>query len=217
MKKKRTIKKTIINILASAPVLWVIFKINNLYFKIAKREKYEIRETGSYIFLAHVGLINHKELFDLVENAVDFVKTFLFGTYKEYSITDLKRKMMIMLFSGMLNKNVFYGIYTNEANPKLVGMIHTNTYSLSKKEAEMGCFIGEKYWSKGYASKAYSMIEKFLINKKGIKSFFLIIGTYNTYSIKVAERFGYVKTNLDEVKLLFEFRKNIPANKNILQ
>ena len=58
---------------------------------------------------------------------------------------------------------------------------------------ELGYFIDEKYWNRGYATKAVIQIEEFALNSTGICRIEIRIATENIASQKVAQKCGYEK------------------------
>jgi RimJ/RimL family protein N-acetyltransferase len=59
--------------------------------------------------------------------------------------------------------------------------------------AEIGFWIGEPYWNKGIATKAVKSIVDYAFNKISFNRLFAGVFEYNTASMKVLERAGFVK------------------------
>ena len=77
-----------------------------------------------------------------------------------------------------------------------------------RKSAEIGYFIGEKYWNKGIATKAVNLITEFGFNNLELVRIHTGIFEYNTPSMRVLEKCGFIKEGV--------FQKAILKNNQIL-
>lgn len=74
--------------------------------------------------------------------------------------------------------------------------------------AEIGYWIGEHYWGKGYMSEALTLVTEYAFNNFPINRVWLRIYGNNPRSIKVAEKTGY--------KLEAKFEKTLLKNGELL-
>ena len=65
-----------------------------------------------------------------------------------------------------------------------------------RKTAEIGYFIGEPFWNKGIASKAVNLITDFGFNVLKVARIHTGVFEYNTASMRVLEKNGYVKEGI---------------------
>ena len=102
-------------------------------------------------------------------------------------------------------KGVFAIIYKGN----LVGSIgiHPQT-DVYIKTAELGYYVGEKYWNKGVASKSIAMITKYGFESLHLTRIFAGVFENNKASMKVLKKNGYM---LECIK-----RKAIFKNKQLL-
>lgn len=70
-----------------------------------------------------------------------------------------------------------------------------------RKSAEIGYFIGEPYWNKGIVSASVRMITEYGFKQLGIIRIHTGVFEYNTSSMKVLEKCGFVKEGV--------FRKSV--------
>jgi len=77
-----------------------------------------------------------------------------------------------------------------------------------RKSAEIGYFIGEKYWNKGIATKAVKLITEYGFTELELMRIYTGIYEYNTASMRVLEKCGFIKEGI--------FKKAIVKNNQIL-
>ena len=101
--------------------------------------------------------ITDKDKDDLIEIASDPM------VYKSYMIPDLltddaKDKFFLRLKNATLSsEKICYGIYLKD---KLIGFINEVERFNDNKSIEVGYFLKEKEWNKGYATEALSIMIK---------------------------------------------------------
>lgn len=80
-----------------------------------------------------------------------------------------------------------YYYFAVRLNNKMIGIVK----SYESDYLELGYAINEKYWNKGYATKALKAVTNYFINLPRIKNIILGSFTDNIPSIKVMEKCGY--------------------------
>jgi RimJ/RimL family protein N-acetyltransferase len=81
-----------------------------------------------------------------------------------------------------------------------------------RKTAELGYWIGEPYWNKGYASKAISLIVEYGFNELHLMRIFSGVFDYNKASQRVLEKAGFTfegifeKAIIKNEKIIDEYR-----------
>lgn len=79
------------------------------------------------------------------------------------------------------------------ADDNLVGIISLKKFHLRDKNAEVGYWICEKKWGKGYATEALKEITKYGFKELKLYKIFALACIENHGSIKVLEKAGYKK------------------------
>lgn len=77
-----------------------------------------------------------------------------------------------------------------------------------RKSAEIGYFIGEKYWNKGITTKAVNLITEFGFQELELIRIHSGVFEFNTASMRVLEKCGFTKEGI--------FQKAIYKNKKVL-
>jgi RimJ/RimL family protein N-acetyltransferase len=62
---------------------------------------------------------------------------------------------------------------------------------VDRVSAEVGYWLGEKYWKRGIASEALGAITRYAIDTHGLTRIFAVPFAYNTASCRVLEKNGY--------------------------
>ncbi len=70
-----------------------------------------------------------------------------------------------------------------------IGTISLSHQNIKEKSAQIGYWIGSKYWGKGYTSKAFSKVIEFAVSK-GFTCVGTTIEIHNIASIKIWEKHG---------------------------
>ena len=88
-----------------------------------------------------------------------------------------------------------YGIYHNFE--ELVGVISmTPGRDVNRCSAEVGYFIGEQYWNKGYATEALKMLPTIARLNFGLIRLYATVFDFNQPSIRVLEKAGFTKEGI---------------------
>lgn len=66
-------------------------------------------------------------------------------------------------------------------------------YDVYRINAEIGYWIGEPYWGKGYATEAVRLLIKFAFEELDLLRIYAKIYEYNIGSMKVLEKTGFEK------------------------
>ena len=88
-----------------------------------------------------------------------------------------------------------YGIYRNFE--ELVGVISmTPGRDVNRCSAEVGYFIGEQYWNKGYATEALKMLPTIARLNFGLIRLYATVFDFNQPSMRVLEKAGFTKEGI---------------------
>ena len=88
-----------------------------------------------------------------------------------------------------------YGIYHNFE--ELVGVISmTPGRDVNRCSAEVGYFIGEQYWNKGYATEALKMLPTIAHHNFGLIRLYATVFDFNQPSMRVLEKAGFTKEGI---------------------
>lgn len=90
---------------------------------------------------------------------------------------------------------IVYGIFLNSG--ELVGVISlTPGRDVNRYSAEVGYFVGEQYWNRGYATEALMLVVNFAQYRHGFKRLFATVFDFNLASMRVLEKTGFKKEGI---------------------
>lgn len=151
----------------------ITFAKNNKYIKMIR--------------LQNINLTPPEDIQQLANNhaiAVNLRDTFPYP----YKIEDATA-FLDLATNGSLG-NVF-GIYENNTFVGCCSLIPQ--YDVYRINAEIGYWIGEPYWGKGYATEAVRLLIKFAFEELDLLRIYAKIYEYNIGSMKVLEKTGFEK------------------------
>ena len=123
-------------------------------------------------------LINNKKVQDNLRDGLPF----------PYGEEDAKAFLSAVLASDP-DQNLAFAI---EANGKLIGSISaTRCANIHFRTAELGYYLGEPYWGKGFATEAVRQICDYIYRNTDIIRIFAEPFAYNTASCRVLEKAGF--------------------------
>ncbi len=88
---------------------------------------------------------------------------------------------------------------------ELIGIISLMKINYNNKNAELGYWIGRKYWCNGFAKEAVKLMLDFAFKELKLKRVYAFVLTPNIASFKVLEKTGFKKEGLLRKAL---FRRN---------
>ena len=90
---------------------------------------------------------------------------------------------------------IVYGMFLNSG--ELVGVISlTPGRDVNRYSAEVGYFVGEQYWNRGYATEALMLVVNFAQHRHGFKRLFAMVFDFNLASMRVLEKAGFKKEGI---------------------
>ena len=123
-------------------------------------------------------LINNKKVQDNLRDGLPF----------PYGEEDAKVFLSAMLASDP-DQNLAFAI---EADGKLIGSISaTRCANIHFRTAELGYYLGEPYWGRGFATEAVRQICDYIYRNTDIIRIFAEPFAYNTASCRVLEKAGF--------------------------
>ena len=123
-------------------------------------------------------LINNKKVQDNLRDGLPF----------PYGEEDAKVFLSAMLASDP-DQNLAFAI---EADGELIGSISaTRCANIHFRTAELGYYLGEPYWGKGFATEAVRQICDYIYRNTDIIRIFAEPFAYNTASCRVLEKAGF--------------------------
>lgn len=123
-------------------------------------------------------LINNKKVQDNLRDGLPF----------PYGEEDAKVFLSAVLASDP-DQNLAFAI---EADGKLIGSISaTRCANIHFRTAELGYYLGEPYWGKGFATEAVRQICDYIYRNTDIIRIFAEPFAYNTASCRVLEKAGF--------------------------
>lgn len=123
-------------------------------------------------------LINNKKVQDNLRDGLPF----------PYGEEDAKAFLSAILASDP-DQNLAFAI---EADGKLIGSISaTRCANIHFRTAELGYYLGESYWGKGFATEAVRQICDYIYRNTDIIRIFAEPFAYNTASCRVLEKAGF--------------------------
>ena len=128
---------------------------------------------------------------DLAENLnnMNILNNLRDGLPYPYTEDDAEDFIQAML-SADKDKTFAFAITLND---KVIGSIGVfRQENIHYRTAEIGYYIGEKYWGKGYMTKAVKLTCDFVFSNTDIIRIFAEPFAYNTASCRVLEKAGFV-------------------------
>lgn len=123
-------------------------------------------------------IVNNKNILNNLRDGIPY----------PYTIKDAEEYISSML-SADKNKTFAFAIMVDDVVIGSIGVFRCdNIHSWS---AEMGYYIGEPYWGKGYAANAVAQICKYIFDYTDIIRIFAEPFAYNTASCRVLEKSGF--------------------------
>ncbi len=123
-------------------------------------------------------LINNKKVQDNLRDGLPF----------PYGEEDAKVFLSAMLASDS-DQNMAFAI---EADGELIGSISaTRCANIHFRTAELGYYLGEPYWGRGFATEAVRQICDYIYRNTDIIRIFAEPFAYNTASCRVLEKAGF--------------------------
>lgn len=75
-----------------------------------------------------------------------------------------------------------------------IGFINIFSFDAENKQCELGVEIGDKrYWKKGIASKAVSVVVDYIFDNMDIKRIYIETGEFNFPALRLFEKLGFIK------------------------
>jgi RimJ/RimL family protein N-acetyltransferase len=90
---------------------------------------------------------------------------------------------------------IVYGMFLNSG--ELVGVISlTPGRDVNRYSAEVGYFVGEQYWNRGYTTEVLRLVGNFAQFRHGLKRLYATVFDYNLASMHVLEKAGFKKEGI---------------------
>ena len=125
--------------------------------------------------------INDKELIERLENP---------RIPYPYKVSDARSFIAHAIWSWKKGTQYVFAI---EVDGKFVGVIDLHNVDKRSKKAEVGYWVGRKYWGKGYGTVALKQILEFAFKKLKLHKVTGIALESNKASIRVMEKVGFRK------------------------
>jgi RimJ/RimL family protein N-acetyltransferase len=138
-------------------------------------------------------LINNKKIWDNLRDYIPF----------PYSVDDA---VFFIRQTQKENPQMSFAIEFDQQFCGAIGLIGQS--DVYKKTAELGYWLGEKYWNKGLATVSVKLITDYAINELDFIRVHTGVFEYNAGSMRVLIKNGYTKDGI--------FRKSILKNERIL-
>ena len=107
-----------------------------------------------------------------------------------YSMKDALRWVGVTQRQARTAKGYDFGIVEKE-HGCAVGCIGLKNINLHDKNAEVGYWLGERYWGRGYVTEALGLMVRFVFKELRLRRVYAIVHASNQGSIKVLERSGF--------------------------
>ncbi|MCJ7729330.1 MAG: GNAT family N-acetyltransferase [Sedimentisphaerales bacterium] len=136
-----------------------------------------------------------KDAADIKENVNNLnVSRFLARVPYPYGIKDAKS--FIKLFSKKSKQNLYEFGITLKSSGKVIGMIGLLNVDPFSKKAEIGCWLGEKYWRQGIGTEAVKAIVNFAFEKLKLVRVEAGVFPENRASINLWRKLGFKKEGM---------------------
>jgi ribosomal-protein-alanine N-acetyltransferase len=133
---------------------------------------------------------------ELMNNASIADNTF----YIPHPMTRPQADRWIKYYSDPSPKNgdTHWGIFQKAFPNSFLGMISLYDFNPNRTEAELGFWIGEPYWNRGYATEALAAVIEFAKNDLDLQHIFANHQLSNNASAAVLEKNGIKVTRTEE-------------------
>lgn len=81
----------------------------------------------------------------------------------------------------------------NRQTREVVGCIGLKNINRADKNAEVGYWLGEQFWGKGYMTEAVNLILGYLFRDLRLRRVYAIVNAANIGSIRVLEKNGFIR------------------------
>lgn len=109
-----------------------------------------------------------------------------------YTINHAKSWVEKSLRLARKRKEFHFGII-NADSGQLIGMIGLRMVDFKNKNAEVGFWLGKKYWNKGYTTEAVRLIMQYAFNDLRLQRLYAIVLSLNIGSVRVLEKNGLIR------------------------
>jgi len=107
-----------------------------------------------------------------------------------YTLKDAQNWVSVSLRLTRTGQGYHFGVVDKQSN-KVVGCMGLKNINCHDRNAEVGYWLGEKLWGRGYMSEALGLITGFAFNELRLRRIYAIVHASNVGSIKVLERIGF--------------------------
>ncbi|HWR82232.1 MAG TPA: GNAT family N-acetyltransferase [Candidatus Deferrimicrobium sp.] len=146
-----------------------------------------IRLDGKFIALRP---ISRSDAEDIYKNAKDKeISRFTFIPHP-YTMDDAFRFIKLSRKHERQGTSYHFGIEL-KATGRIIGMIGVHGVNSKHKRAELGYFVGRKYWGKGFAGEALRLVLSFGFNRLRLKRMVAGVMHPNVMSSRLLERAGF--------------------------
>lgn len=105
------------------------------------------------------------------------------------NIEDFRRYLIYTQNQWQMHQNYAYTIFTKEN--AAIGQVSLYNLSFNNRKAEIGIWIGEKYWNKGYGSDSINIIIEYAFKSLNLFRLQAHVFTFNNRSVELFEHFGF--------------------------
>lgn len=137
-------------------------------------------------------------------------KYLLCNKIKDYDTAEGSIQSLISFYK--VHKITRYVIANKDKN-EMLGVIsmYPNNLDNGRIEVEIGYWIGIGHRNKGIATEALGLVVNMLKHIKGIERLTLQVMQGNTYSLKIAKRYGFICVSKDTIdnKIVYKLIKQI--------
>lgn len=123
-------------------------------------------------------IANNKNVLDNLRDGIPY----------PYTVKDAEEFISSML-SADQNKTFSYAVTVDDTVIGSIGVFRCE--NIHSRSAELGYYIGEPYWGKGYASSAVMQICRYIFDSTDIIRIFAEPFAYNSASCRVLEKAGF--------------------------
>ena len=145
------------------------------------KEMIKLRELKTSDKSVIAKLLNNKKVWDNLTNRIPY----------PYTERDAE------IFLKFIKRDNYHKAFAIEYNKDFCGIIGLiKQQDVHEKSAELGYWIGEPFWNKGITTKAVKLITDYGFKNLDIVRIYSSVFEYNTASMKVLEKNGYLKEGI---------------------
>ncbi|MFI5412682.1 MAG: GNAT family N-acetyltransferase [Candidatus Micrarchaeales archaeon] len=156
----------------------------------------EIRSNNFHVYLSSLGIEDADAIAKKANSYQVAFNIAEWGSFPHpYNKPDALAFIEFATKANMEGREVHLGIHLVETN-ELIGIVGLKNINVKNKKAEVGFWIGQDFWKKGYGTESVSMIVEYGFSKLNLHKMEAMVFTFNEASVRILEKLGFMREGL---------------------